>query len=101
MRARQLGITLGLGTPGALNAITDVPGVRVGHSTLKTRVDSKQVCTGVTVIQPRAGEARHQPCFAGYHVLNGNGDATGLEWIREAGLLTTPLAITKDRKSVV
>ena len=43
MRARQLGITLGLGTPGALNAITDVPGVRVGHSTLKTRVDSKQV----------------------------------------------------------
>ena len=94
MRARQLGITLGLGTPGALNAITDVPGVRVGHSTLKTRVDSKQVCTGVTVIQPRAGEARHQPCFAGYHVLNGNGDATGLEWIREAGLLTTPLAIT-------
>ena len=77
MRARQLGITLGLGTPGALNAITDVPGVRVGHSTLKTRVDSKQVCTGVTVIQPRAGEARHQPCFAGYHVLNGNGDEIG------------------------
>ena len=94
MRARQLGITLGLGTPGALNAITDVPGVRVGHSTLKTRVDGKQVCTGVTVVQPRAGEARQQPCFAGYHVLNGNGDATGLEWISEAGLLTTPLAIT-------
>ena len=94
MRARQLGITLGLGTPGALNAITDVPGIRVGHSTLKTRVDGKQVCTGVTVVQPRAGEARQQPCFAGYHVLNGNGDATGLEWISEAGLLTTPLAIT-------
>lgn len=94
MRARQLGITLGLGTPGALNAITDVTGVRVGHSTLKTRVDGKQVRTGVTVVQPRAGEARQQPCFAGYHVLNGNGDATGLEWIREAGLLTTPLAIT-------
>jgi D-aminopeptidase len=94
MRARQLGITLGLGTPGAFNAITDVPGVRVGHSTLKTRVDGKQVRTGVTVLQPRAGEARQQPCFAGYHVLNGNGDATGLEWIREAGLLTTPLAIT-------
>ena len=94
MRARQLGITLGLGTPGELNAITDVPGVRVGHSTLKTRVDGKQVRTGVTLIQPRAGEARHQPCFAGYHVLNGNGDATGLEWISEAGLLTTPMAIT-------
>jgi len=94
MRARQLGITLGLGTPGELNAITDVPGVRVGHSTLKTRIDGKQVRTGVTVIQPRAGEARQQPCFAGYHVLNGNGDATGLEWISESGLLTTPLAIT-------
>lgn len=94
MRARQLGITLGLGTPGEWNAITDVPGVRVGHSTLKARIDGKQVRTGVTVVQPRAGEARQQPCFAGYHVLNGNGDATGLEWISEAGLLTTPLAIT-------
>ncbi|SKA83836.1 D-aminopeptidase [Pseudomonas extremaustralis] len=94
MRARQLGITLGLGTPGELNAITDVPGVRVGHCTLKTRIDGKQVRTGVSLIQPRAGEARQQPCFAGYHVLNGNGDATGLEWISEAGLLTTPLAIT-------
>ncbi|NWC99456.1 P1 family peptidase [Pseudomonas sp. P7779] len=94
MRARQLGITLGLGTPGELNAITDVPGVRVGHSTIKSRIDGKQVRTGVTAIQPRAGAARYQPCFAGYHVLNGNGDATGLEWISESGLLTTPLAIT-------
>lgn len=94
MRARQLGITLGLGTPGEVNAITDVPGVRVGHSTIKTRIDGKQVRTGVTAIQPRAGAARYQPCFAGYHVLNGNGDATGLEWITESGLLTTPLAIT-------
>ena len=81
MRARQLGITLGLGMPGELNAITDVPGVRVGHSTIKACVDGKQVRTGVTLVQPRAGEARQQPCFAGYHVLNGNGDATGLEWI--------------------
>ncbi|WP_249675758.1 DmpA family aminopeptidase [Pseudomonas abieticivorans] len=94
MRARQLGITLGLGTPGPFNAITDVPGIRVGHSTLRTVVDGKQVRTGVTVVQPRAGAARLQPCFAGVHVLNGNGDATGLEWIREAGLLSTPLAIT-------
>ncbi len=94
MRARQLGIHLGLGTPGPFNAITDVPGVRVGHSTLNTSVDGKQVRTGVTLVQPRAGHARQQPCFAGCHVLNGNGDATGLEWIREAGTLTTPLAIT-------
>jgi len=73
MRARQLGITLGLGTPGELNAITDVPGVRVGHCTLKATINGKQVRTGVTAIQPRAGAARQQPCFAGYHVLNGNG----------------------------
>ncbi|WP_025129073.1 P1 family peptidase [Pseudomonas sp. PH1b] len=94
MRARQLGISLGLGTPGPFNAITDVPGVRVGHSTLNTTLAGKQVRTGVTLIQPRDGHARQQPCFAGCHVLNGNGDATGLEWIREAGTLTTPLAIT-------
>ncbi|WP_095156674.1 P1 family peptidase [Pseudomonas sp. Irchel 3E13] len=95
MRARQLGIRVGVGTPGEFNAITDVPGVRVGHSTvLADAADGKQVRTGVTVVQPRAGEARLQPCFAGVHVLNGNGDATGLEWIREAGLLSTPIAIT-------
>lgn len=94
MRARQLGITIGLGTPGEFNAITDVPGVRVGHSTLCEERDGKPVRTGVTLVQPRAESAREQPCFAGCHVLNGNGDATGLEWIREAGLLTTPVAIT-------
>jgi D-aminopeptidase len=94
MRARELGIRLGLGTPGQFNAITDVPGVRVGHSTLRSEINGKQVRTGVTLIQPRASHARLQPCFAGCHVLNGNGDATGLEWIREAGLLATPLAIT-------
>ncbi|MNG84247.1 Peptidase family S58 [compost metagenome] len=94
MRARQLGITLGLGQPGEFNAITDVPGVRVGHSTLIADSAGKQVRTGVTVVQPRPGATRLAPCFAGIHVLNGNGDATGLEWIREAGLLTTPIAIT-------
>ncbi|AZL73863.1 DmpA family aminopeptidase [Pseudomonas oryziphila] len=94
MRARQLGITLGHGTPGPFNAITDVPGVRVGHSTLLDEQRPAPIRTGVTVIEPRPGAARLAPCFAGCHVLNGNGDATGLEWIREAGLLTTPIAIT-------
>lgn len=94
MRARQLGITLGHGTPGPFNAITDVPGVRVGHSTLLDEQRPVPVRTGVTVIEPRPGAARLSPCFAGCHVLNGNGDATGLEWVREAGLLTTPIAIT-------
>lgn len=94
MRARELGISIGLGVPGEFNAITDVPGVRVGHSTMCEERNGKQIRTGVTIVQPRSGSSREQPCFAGCHVLNGNGDATGLEWIREAGLLTTPVAIT-------
>ncbi|WNC08784.1 DmpA family aminopeptidase [Pseudomonas coleopterorum] len=94
MRARELGITLGHGTPGPLNAITDVDGVRVGHATLIAEGESGQIRTGVSIVQPRAEHARLQPCFAGCHVLNGNGDATGLEWIRENGMLTTPIGIT-------
>lgn len=98
-RARDLGIRIGEGDPGPLNALTDVAGVRVGHCTILQsppgHADSHpSACTGVTVIEPRPGPARLAPCFAGVHVLNGNGDATGLEWIREAGLLTTPIALT-------
>jgi D-aminopeptidase len=94
MRLRDLGITIGSGNPGAYNAITDVPGVRVGHHTLNVETGETSIHTGVTVIEPRAFAAHLEPCFAGVHVLNGNGDATGLEWIREAGLLTTPIAYT-------
>lgn len=94
MRIRELGVTIGSGTPGLYNAITDVPGVRVGHHALNVETAETSIHTGVTVIEPRAGAAHLQPCFAGVHVLNGNGDATGLEWIREAGLLTTPIAYT-------
>ncbi|KVQ09750.1 P1 family peptidase [Burkholderia ubonensis] len=94
MRTRDLGIRIGLGTPGRFNAITDVAGVRVGHCTLNADAGDASVRTGVTIIEPRAGAAHDAPCFAGVHVLNGNGDATGLEWIREAGMLTTPIAIT-------
>ncbi|WP_018152829.1 DmpA family aminopeptidase [Leeia oryzae] len=94
-RARDLGIRIGLGTPGALNAITDVPGIRVGHHTLNADLpNGNAIRSGVTIIEPREGPARLSPCFAGVHVLNGNGDATGLEWIRESGLLTTPIAFT-------
>ncbi|MBI6945698.1 P1 family peptidase [Pseudomonas koreensis] len=94
-RARDLNIRIGQLQPGPLNAITDVPGVRVGHSNVRGRSDSgRDICTGVTVIEPRRGSSNQQPCFAGVHVLNGNGDATGLEWIREAGLLTSPIAFT-------
>ena len=98
MRARDLGIRIGIGTPGPLNAITDVAGVTVGHSTLirgagPLVVGKGPVRTGVTVVCPR-GAALREPVFAGCHRLNGNGELTGLEWVRESGLLTTPIAIT-------
>jgi D-aminopeptidase len=94
MGIRDLGVRIGHGTPGPFNGITDVPGVRVGHRTLVENRGEVSVRTGVTIIEPRPGAARFEPCFAGVHVLNGNGDATGLEWIRESGLLTTPIAYT-------
>jgi D-aminopeptidase len=98
MRARDLGIRIGNGTPGPHNAITDVDGVTVGHTTLISGegplvVGQGPVRTGVTVVCPR-GAARREPVFAGCHRLNGNGELTGLEWVRESGMLTTPIAIT-------
>ena len=86
MRARELGIRLGELEPGELNAITDIVGVRVGHATV---VEGESVRTGVTVVVP--GEL---PVFAAPFRLNGNGEMTGLEWVRESGLLTTPVAVT-------
>jgi D-aminopeptidase len=88
VNARDLGLRLGELEPGPNDAITDVAGVRVGHTTL---IEGENVRTGVTVILPTPdGEA----CFAGAHRLNGNGELTGLEWIRESGLLTTPVGLT-------
>jgi D-aminopeptidase len=99
MRARDLGIRIGLGSPGPNNAITDVDGVTVGHTTLirgegPLVVGQGPVRTGVTVVCPRGAAALREPVFAGCHRLNGNGELTGLEWVRESGLLTTPVAIT-------
>jgi D-aminopeptidase len=98
-RARDVGITIGHLTPGPNDAITDVEGVRVGHSTIMRGegplvVGEGPVRTGVTVVCPREGLTREDPVFAGCHRLNGNGEMTGLEWIRESGVLTTPVAIT-------
>ena len=97
MRARDLGIAIGRGTPGPNNAITDVAGVRVGHTTLAEgdgalRVGEGPIRTGVTVIVP--GTDPSTRFFAGSHVLNGNGEMTGLEWIREAGQLSGPIGLT-------
>jgi D-aminopeptidase len=90
-RAPDLGIAIGTLPPGALNAITDVPGVRVGHTTL---VEGSEVRTGVTVVLPHAADAWTEPVFAGAHRLNGNGELTGLEWVRESGMLHSPIGLT-------
>ena len=76
---------------GEQNAITDVPGVRVGHATI---VAGDSVRTGVTVVLPHEGNPWEEPVFAGPHRLNGNGELTGLEWIRECGMLTSPIGLT-------
>ena len=91
MRARELGITIGDLEPGPLNAITDVAGVRVGHTTV---IEGDDVRTGVTVVFPHEGDPGGDPLFAGAHRLNGNGELTGLEWIRESGFLTSPIGLT-------
>ena len=98
MRARDIGITLGDLDPGEKNAITDVPGVKVGHSTLirgdgELRTGEGPVRTGVTVVLPHQ-QIWERPVFAASHRLNGNGELTGLEWIRESGTLTTPIGLT-------
>ena len=97
-RYRDLGLTVGLLPPGQLNAITDVEGVAVGMTTLiegegPLQVGGGPVRTGVTVIVPHP-DIGTEPVFAGCHRLNGNGELTGLEWIRDSGQLTTPVALT-------
>jgi len=99
MRARDLGIVIGHGRPGPWNAITDVPGVRVGHTTVidgdgPLVVGRGPIRTGVTVVVPHDGDVFTETVYAGSHRLNGNGEMTGLEWIREAGGLSGPIGIT-------
>ncbi len=99
MRARDLGISIGTLRPGPLNAITDVAGVRVGHTTLISGdgplvVGSGPIRTGVTIVHPHGGDPGREPVFAAAHTLNGNGEMTGLEWVRDSGMLTTPIGLT-------
>src|SRR5207302_10862980 len=88
-RARDLGVPLE-GTPGPLNAITDVAGVQVGHKTL---ISGDSVRTGVTAVWPR-GKASSDPVFGGFFSQNGNGDMTGTHWLEESGFLDGPVLIT-------
>lgn len=96
-RARDIGIPFD-GTPGPLNAITDVEGIMVGHVTLiegeagPLVVGEGPVRTGVTAILPRG--PRFSPVFAGWYSLNGNGEMTGTTWVEESGFLEGPVMIT-------
>ena len=97
-RARALAIPF-FGTPGEANAITDVPGVAVGCSTLisgdgQLRSGEGPVRTGVTAVLPRGHAGIGLPCAAGWYSLNGNGEMTGTAWIEESGALALPILIT-------
>jgi D-aminopeptidase len=93
-RARDLGIPFD-GKPGPLNAITDVNGVTVGHTTLIEDLENgRAVRTGVTAILPRGRNSFDTPVFAGSFALNGNGEMTGTAWVEESGMLEGPVMIT-------
>jgi D-aminopeptidase len=89
-RARALGIPFA-GTPGRWNAITDVPGIEVGYTTL---IRGTSVRTGVTAIHPRGAAGAGDPVAAGFFSQNGNGEMTGVSWIGESGTFSGPVAIT-------
>ena len=97
-RARDLGVPFD-GTPGPLNAITDVSGVTVGHTTLisgegKLQIGKGPVRTGVTAVLPRGKDSMNDPVFAGWFSQNGNGEMTGTTWVEESGFLEGPVMIT-------
>lgn len=89
-RVRELGVPL-TGEPGPWNAITDVPGVQVGHVTL---IEGEDVRTGVTAVLPRGPSGVGVPCAAGWYALNGNGEMTGTTWVEETGALAVPVLLT-------
>lgn len=100
-RLRDFGITTGVMPCGTHNAITDVPGVRVGHCTIdfgegKMRRGHGPARTGVTVILPHAGNLWHSKPSAAAFVLNGCGVVTGTDWINESGALEGPIALTNS-----
>jgi D-aminopeptidase len=97
-RARNLGVPFD-GTPGPLNAITDVKGVTVGQSTIirgegALKVGEGPVRTGVTAVVPRGKDSLNDPVFAGWFALNGAGEMTGTTWVEESGFLEGPVMIT-------
>jgi D-aminopeptidase len=97
MRLRDLGFTIGTGTPGPWNAITDVAGVSVGHQTLIAD-EPRTIRTGVTIVHTRAAGERHDRCYGGLYSFNGNGEMTGSHWLEESGLVSGPIGITNTHQ---
>ncbi len=97
-RARDLGIRIGTGTPGPLNAITDVDGVRVGHRTVVRGPDGAPdaIRTGITTVFPHEADPWTAPAYAGTHILNGYGEMIGVNVIREWGILESPIVLTSS-----
>mgnify|MGYP001198558719 CR=1 FL=1 len=91
MRVRDFGLIPGRLSPGSLNAITDVPGVAVGHTTL---IQGDSVRTGVTALLPHPGNLFQEKVAAGVATINGFGKAVGFEQIRELGVIETPILLT-------
>src|SRR5437879_2487069 len=100
MRARDYGVRIGRGVPGPLNAITDVPGVRVGHRTVIRGEDGDPhaVRTGVTAVFPHEGAPWHEPVYVGTHILNGYGEVIGINQLREWGILMSPIVLTSSQQ---
>lgn len=96
-RLRELGIEIGRLPTGEHNAISDVPGVLVGHATV-VRDAPAVVRSGVTMVVPRDGEIWTDHAFAAWHNFSGNGETTGLPWIEESGLLGSPIGITNTHQ---
>ncbi|MBS1905957.1 MAG: P1 family peptidase [Actinobacteria bacterium] len=92
VRARDLGVAFD-GEPGVLDAITDVPGLEVGFTTLIEGEGAHAVRSGVTAILPRGSDGVGVACAAAVHSFNGNGELTGRSWIDESGSLALPIAL--------
>ncbi len=92
-RFRELGFSIGEFPTGPLNAITDIPGLTVGHTTV-IHDEPSVARTGVTVIFPRGGEESENNVYAAYHSLNGAGEMTGLAWLDHFGTISTPIGLT-------
>jgi D-aminopeptidase len=96
-RLRDLGIKIGDFPTGPNNAITDIPGVLVGHATV-IRDEPYVIRTGVTMIIPRDGAIGNDYAFAGFHRFNGCGEMTGVQWLEETGMLTSAIGLTNTHQ---